>query len=64
MDLALPGEAVNLLEACSGDTALEDAKVLLRVYVEGLLVYVGVWVDVVFCVVGVVGGIDVVQVVE
>lgn len=39
-DLALSGEAVDLLEAGSGDTALEDAEVLLRVYVEGLFVYV------------------------
>ena len=41
-DFALPGEAVYLLEAGPGDAALEDAKVLLRVYVEGLLVDAGV----------------------
>ena len=54
-DFALSGEAVDLLEASSGDTALEDAEVLLCVYVEGFFVYVWVWAN---------GGLAVVDVVE
>lgn len=36
--LALPGETVDLLEACPGDSALEDAEVLFGVDIERLLV--------------------------
>lgn len=59
-DFALPGEAVDLLEAGSSDTAFEDAEILFCVYVEGFLVYVWV-IDA--GLVGV-GGFDVVKVVE
>jgi hypothetical protein len=34
----LLGEAVDLLEACTSNAALEDTEVLLRVNVKGLLV--------------------------
>lgn len=44
-NFTLSGEAVDLLEASSGDTAFEDAEILLRVYVEGLFVYVWVIED-------------------
>lgn len=49
---------MDLLEASAGDAALEDAEVLLCVYVEGFFVYVWVWAD------DGVGVVDVVDVVE
>lgn len=42
---------MDLLEASSGDTTLEYAKVLLSVYVEGFFIYVRVWLDWGVCVV-------------
>ena len=36
--LSLLGEAVDLLNACASDTALEDAIVLLCVYIERLVI--------------------------
>lgn len=36
--LSLPGETVDLLEACPGDPTLEDAEVLFGVDIERLLV--------------------------
>jgi hypothetical protein len=38
--LALPGEAMDLFETSAGYSAFEDAKVLLCIDVEGLIVYV------------------------
>lgn len=46
-DLALPGEAMELLDPGAGYTAFEDAIVLLGVDVEGLLVEGGVILDLV-----------------